>query len=128
MSGRGETEREPSFKTCSSCGHRWPTRQSFLDDPEIVMIGYQSFMPDPELGMFMFNHACGTTLTLQAIQLADLVDGPIYGSRWARPPQEPESCLADQVDHPCPTSCECHYVERVSKSVRRPPSDPASKR
>jgi hypothetical protein len=114
------------FKICTSCERRWDTREQFLDDPTIVLLGYQSFLPDDVLGLFMFNHDCGTTLTIRAARLEDLHDGPIYRARRDWVQHGAETCLASSTDHACPPTCECEYVKHVSEAVGRKDRVPTS--
>jgi G:T-mismatch repair DNA endonuclease (very short patch repair protein) len=52
-----------SFKGCSICNKVWKNRDGFLDDPDIVIVGYQVHFEDLTEGLFLFNHTCRGTLT-----------------------------------------------------------------
>jgi len=110
---------EAPFKICTSCGHRWSRRAQFLADPAVTLVGYQSFIQDEVLGLFLFNHDCGTTLTVRAVRFEDLHDGPIYELRSHAAARGPGLCLASEVDHGCPSACECRFVDQVTETVGR---------
>ena len=110
------------FKRCSMCQHPWISRQGFLEDPSVALVGYQSFLPEPELGLFLFNHlTCETTLALEAKAFIDLYQGPIYSEKFAETEQCPELCLTSTKLCPCPNECECAYVREVLQIVREWP-------
>jgi hypothetical protein len=108
------------FKTCPTCDRRWSTRQDFLDDPEVVLVGYQSFIQDAVLGLFLFNHTvCESTMSVHGGRFEDLQQGPIYALRTGRVPRsEGEVCLASEADADCPHECECGYVARVVQALK----------
>ncbi|MFP4458937.1 MAG: hypothetical protein ACLFSQ_05055 [Candidatus Zixiibacteriota bacterium] len=65
------------FHKCPSCGKIWRTRDEFLDDPDLVVIGYQENYPQPGQGFFLFNHNCGTTTGVSVDKFADLYYRPL---------------------------------------------------
>jgi hypothetical protein len=81
------------FKKCMNCGKTWPDRDSFLDDPRILLIGYQADFKDLKRGLFLFNHSCGTTLSLRADLFVDLYDGPIFSTEQYK--GYPSACLIE---------------------------------
>ncbi|MDZ4198482.1 MAG: hypothetical protein U1E27_04260 [Kiritimatiellia bacterium] len=109
------------FKVCS-CGARWSTREEFLKDPSIQLVGYQADFEDLRLGLFLFNHsACRTTLALPAGLFRDLYDGPIFVKRATGGPTCQGYCLhRDNLD-PCPAECECAYVREILQRLRKKP-------
>jgi hypothetical protein len=115
---------DQAFKTCTFCRHVWPSREAFLTDPQISLVGYQAFSPDLVLGLFLFNHlVCKTTLAIHAREFVDLYDGPIYGERL----DETEACQGHCKDthdlEPCAQRCECAYVREVVQLVRQWPKE-----
>lgn len=61
------------FHKCSSCKKIWRTRSGFLDDPDLVVIGYQENYPKPGQGFFLFNHKCGTTTSVSVSKFYGLL-------------------------------------------------------
>jgi hypothetical protein len=64
------------FKRCTCCGKEWKTKEDFLADKEVELIGYQwnrlivaaGMPPD---GLVVFTHSrdnCGTSLSVIAKQ------------------------------------------------------------
>jgi hypothetical protein len=107
------------FKTCPCCGHRWPTRSSFLSDTGLEAIGYQANLDNLKLGLFLFNHdPCRTTLSVKALDFLDLYEGPIFADRRTGSAECPGHCLHSDDLAPCPTACECAFVREVLLIVR----------
>ncbi len=67
------------FKTCS-CGHApWHSRDEFLEDVNIDLVGYQVNFGKLELGFFLFNHlTCQSTMSIPAGLFRDLYKGPVF--------------------------------------------------
>ncbi len=72
------------FKRCPYCDQRtWSTRDAFLADPEIRLIGYQAYLARPSRSLMLFNHSpCGTTLALPLPRFDDLYTGPRYETSY----------------------------------------------
>ncbi|HEY3332225.1 MAG TPA: hypothetical protein VGK19_19510 [Capsulimonadaceae bacterium] len=99
-----------AFKTCSLCGHGWPTRDRFLADPSLVVVGYQADIDTLEQGLLMFNHrgsSCGTTLAIPVWEFLDLYRGPRYPAKRANTAGCPRYCLDKTQLKRCDVQCEC---------------------
>lgn len=118
------------FKICPYCEKVWHSREMFLTDRSVRLIGYQVNFENLEQGMFLFVHhapSCGTTLSIPAGAFMDLVRGPIVGPRLTGTEKCPGFCLRWDCLDPCPTSCECAYVRRVLQILKsRYRTEPAS--
>ena len=44
------------FKRCPCCFDLWPTRDRFLDDPDVELNGYKADFEQLEYGLFFFIH------------------------------------------------------------------------
>jgi hypothetical protein len=106
-----------SFKICSRCGFVWPGRTSFLSDPSLHLIGYQVHFEELTAGLILFNHSCGTTLSIQAKEFQDLYSGPMFSERLNGTEECQESCLHEDDLRPCPAKCECAYVREVLQVI-----------
>lgn len=109
------------FETCPMCNERWLTREAFLSDPRLEVMGYQADFKSLETGLFLFNHRaprCGTTLAIEASSFVDLVAGPIYASPMTGTEECREYCLTPEELRPCPAECECAYVRDVLQVIR----------
>jgi hypothetical protein len=104
---------EPEFKICKVCTGEWHSRDQFINDPLIVVIGYQPNFVKPVQGLFLFNHNCGATLSISVAAFADLYDGPIYQQSKKGSEECSGFCLHRSEMRPCPASCECAYVREI---------------
>ena len=110
------------FKKCTFCRYQWYTREDFLKDPSLDLIGYQVNFENLSLGLFLFNHlSCGTTIGIAAGLFRDLYEGPVYQQRQTATEQCPEYCLREKQLQPCPAECECAYVREIIQTVRQWP-------
>ncbi len=109
------------FKTCSKCGFVWPERGSFLNDPNLRMIGYQADFEELMAGTFLFNHICKTTLAIKAEDFLDLYDGPIFSERLEGTEECGGHCQHKNDLSPCPLKCECAYVREIVQVILKWP-------
>ena len=109
------------FKRCTMCGAQWWTRDVFLEDGGVSLVGYQVNYGDLEAGDFLFNHTCGTTLAIPAGSFMDLYDGPVFAERVRGTDACPDYCLYPDDLRRCPVQCECAYVRDVLQIVRNWP-------
>lgn len=54
------------FKWCPKCQFIWGTSVDFLKDADLSRIGRQEGTKAGDPGLIMFNHSCGTTLSIKA--------------------------------------------------------------
>jgi hypothetical protein len=66
----------PIFKTCGFCRHQWPDWEQFIFDPGIKPLGLQAITSMPDANLFMFEHRCGSTVTIRAKLLRHLLPEP----------------------------------------------------
>jgi hypothetical protein len=69
------------FRTCGMCGRVWETCEQFLEDPEIHLIGLQVMGDLPDANVVVFEHVCGTSVSVLAHRLHDLL-GPVADGEW----------------------------------------------
>lgn len=72
-----------TFKICPKCDYRWKTRDEFIQDGSLRLIGYQAAVKDVGKGLYLFNHIlenqrCNTTLAVEVRAFISLYDGPEY--------------------------------------------------
>ena len=109
------------FKKCPNCGFVWDSRESFLTDESVEVIGYQVNFKELTTGLFYFNHSCEGTLALHAYLFGDLYDGPMFGDRETNGEMCPAYCLRREELQPCPAECECAYVREILKIIKNWP-------
>jgi hypothetical protein len=119
----GGATRASSFKECSYCGASWASRDTFLGDSRISLVGYQASFEDLQAGPLLFNHACGTTLAVAAAQFQDLYDGPVFSDRLFDSAECPAYCLLQSELRTCPARCECAWVREVIQILKNWPKD-----
>jgi len=112
------TRQTKKFKTCPSCEKLWPTRQQFIDDPRLKLIGYQVNFKELKTGLFLFNHSCGTTMSLKVEKFVDLYDGPVFTERKTGSDQCLGLCLHRSELRPCPAKCECAFVREIIQILK----------
>ena len=59
-------ERRTFFKRCTCCGKEWNSRYDFINDIDIIYIGYQAHFKKRMSGLFYFNHSCKGTMAILA--------------------------------------------------------------
>ena len=105
------------FKTCPLCKKAWETRNDFMDDPDVAIVGYQVHFEALTEGLFLFNHSCDATMTLKAGVFKDLYNGPIFEQRLTGTDDCPEYCLIKHELRPCTAKCECAYVREIIQLI-----------
>ena len=107
------------FKRCSYCNKVWYTRDEFLSDSEIQLVGYQPHYKNMEEGLFLFNHLiCTSTLSIVSQKFSDLYTGPFYTSNKLNDDQLnyddcPDFCLFKNKMKGCLQQCERAFVSEI---------------
>ena len=112
------------FKKCSCCAPPWITREDFLHDRQIQLIGYQANFCHLELGYLLFNHlSCESTIAIHAGLFRDLHAGPIFGQRLTGTEVCQGFCKDEQALEPCEEKCECAWVRGILQIIRSWPNE-----
>ena len=106
------------FKKCFVCGFEWSSREDFLIDPAIEIIGYQVNFEELTLGLFLFNHSCRGTLSIPAGDFTDLYDGQVFSERATGSEECPGYCLVQNQLLPCQAQCECTYIREIIQFIK----------
>lgn len=107
------------FKRCSYCNKIWDSRDVFLSDFEIKLVGYQPHYKNMEEGLFLFNHlVCNSTLSIVSQKFRDLYTGPLYPSNKLNDDNLnyddcPDFCLFKNKMKGCLQQCERAFVSEV---------------
>ena len=109
------------FKRCPMCGESWPSREAFLSDRGVDVVGYQVNFRELEAGYFLFNHRCGDTMAIPVIAFRDLYDGPVFIERSTGTVECPGHCLREDDLDSCPARCECSFVRETLQIVKNWP-------
>ena len=110
---------DPAFpRQCAVCNKHWSTRDEFLGDTRVELVGYQVSFENLVAGQFLLNHECGTTLAVPAAAFADLYGGPVFQERATNTADCPGHCLHPDDLDPCTAKCECAFVREILQLVR----------
>src|SRR5512143_3905770 len=71
------------FKRCGSCHRAWPDERSLIDDPGLRLLGLQAVPGLPDANLLVFEHDCGTSVSVLATKLRHLLD-QAAGDDWPR--------------------------------------------
>lgn len=108
------------FKTCSCCHQLWSSRDDFLTDPKVVLVGYQVDFENLKAGLFLFNHHrldCFSTVSVRAEDFLDLHQGPLFTERRTGTAECLGYCLHRDELRQCPAHCECAFVRDVLQVI-----------
>ncbi|MBW2656958.1 MAG: hypothetical protein JRC59_04530 [Deltaproteobacteria bacterium] len=112
------------FKKCTCCNHPWFSRDEFLEDNKLQLVGYQVNFGKLELGYFLFNHlTCLSTIAVPAGMFRDLYDGPVFSERKTDTENCPGYCGDRDILDPCDQECECAYVREIIQVVQNWPKN-----
>ncbi|MGM0601481.1 MAG: hypothetical protein ACQETH_16840, partial [Candidatus Rifleibacteriota bacterium] len=106
------------FKSCPACDFKWATREEFLNDENISLVGYQVNFEMLKEGLFLFNHKKWATMALEVKEFTDLYDGPVFEVKAAGTRECPEYCLHRDNLNPCPAICECAFVREIIQILK----------
>ena len=107
------------FKSCPSCNESWKSREDFLADSNLELVGYQVHFKTLEQGLFLFNHiSCKSTISVKSGTFANLYQGPIYSNNLMGTEGCPEHCLFKTNLEACPAQCECTYVRDIMQIIK----------
>jgi hypothetical protein len=67
------------FQTCGSCKRAWPTWDSFVLDPAVRLLGFQSLVANPDFNALVFEHRCGSSISILTPRLRHLLPEPEPG-------------------------------------------------
>jgi hypothetical protein len=108
-----------NFKSCPSCEQSWESREDFLSDASLKLVGYQVHFKDLEEGLFLFNHSsCKSTIAIQSGKFSSLYDGPIFTTNRMHKEDCPDHCLSKFNLETCPVQCECNYVREIMQIIK----------
>lgn len=116
------------FKICPSCSTKWETRDLFLDDQSLKIIGYSADLLKLESSLFYFTHykeGCSTTMAIQAKYFFDLYSGRQYSERKAGTVECPGFCLEKEQLSRCDAFCECAFNREIINMIKNNHKEPS---
>ncbi len=116
-----------NFQTCGSCRHAWATWDSFVLDPAVRLLGFQAVVANRDFNVLVFEHSCGSSVSILAPRLRHLLPEPEPGD----PPAlllDTEQCRGhcrfledlEACDAPCSNARDRElilFVQRMKNSV-----------
>ena len=72
------------FQTCGACKHGWPTWDSFVLDPAVRLLGLQATITLPDVNLLIFEHGCGSSISILSRRLRHLLPEPRPGAPAVR--------------------------------------------
>ena len=80
------------FRICGACKCAWSTGDGFVQDPEVRLLGLQSLAAEPGCNLLVFEHRCGSSISVLARRLRYLLPEPepavplpvLFGARECR--------------------------------------------
>jgi len=72
------------FQTCGSCKGAWSTWDSFVRDPAVRLLGLQADVACPDVSLLVFEHGCGSSVSILSWRLRHLLPEPQSGDPRAR--------------------------------------------
>jgi hypothetical protein len=67
------------FQTCGSCRRAWPAWDRFVLDPAVRLLGLQSEIANPDFNLLVFEHECGSSISILCRRLRHLLPDPEPG-------------------------------------------------
>jgi len=78
-----ESASEP-FQVCGSCRSAWATWENFVRDPAVRLLGLQSTITEPDINLLVFEHGCGSSISILSRRLRYLLPEPRPGDPTVR--------------------------------------------
>jgi len=71
------------FQVCGACRCVWPTWDGFVLDPSVRLLGLQSSLTNPDVNLLVFEHGCGSSVSVLSRRLRHLLPQPEPGAPHA---------------------------------------------
>jgi len=72
------------FQVCGSCRRAWPTWEAFVVDPGVRLLGLQAAAANPDVNLLVFEHSCGSSVSVLSRRLRHLLPEPEPGAPQVR--------------------------------------------
>jgi len=109
------------FKICPKCAYTWKTRDDFLEDPSICLVGFQASSKETESGHYLFNHNlrgnhCDTTLAVEVEAFLSLCKGNIFTDVKFESPLCEAHCTRVEDLSQCPVECKNAVAREIMQT------------
>ena len=68
------------FRSCGSCRKEWFHWRDFVLDPGLRLLGLQAYPDLPDANLLVFEHRCGSSVSVLATRLRPMFQDPNEGS------------------------------------------------
>jgi hypothetical protein len=75
---------ERPFQICGSCKGAWASWEDFVVDPAVRLLGLQADVAHPDVNLLVFEHGCGSSISILSRRLRYLLPEPKPGDPRAR--------------------------------------------
>jgi len=76
-----DTAAQP-FQICGSCRRPWQTWEDFVLDPKVRLLGLQAAVTLPDVSLLVFEHSCGSSVSILTKRLRHLLPDPGPGASY----------------------------------------------
>ncbi len=111
-------DKQKHFKACPLCGKIWERRADLLNDPEVLIVGYQMHFKTLKKGILLFNHSCKGTFGMKAEIFQDLYPEKEYKRNFFGTSECKQLCSNESDLSRCPNDCECSWVREIIQVIK----------
>ena len=110
------------FKLCNKCKTEWKSREDFLNDPNIVMIGFMANNDNYKRGAYLFNHilsndSCNSTIGLFVYNFLDMYSGKIYDKLKTGTDECSGHCVNIYELENCTANCRNAVARKIMQEI-----------
>jgi len=73
-----------NFQACGACKRAWATWDSFVLDSAVRLRGFQPLLGNPDFNLLVFEHSCGSSISILTPRLRHLLPEPEPGEPTVR--------------------------------------------
>ena len=111
---------EMRFSTCGACRKHWATWNAFLEDPGVTLVGLQVAEHVPDSNLLIFEHACGSSVSVRTTKLRFLqAEEPPDSPTTIGPEECEQRCTRLQEWKTCDRPCVNARARRVLQRILR---------
>ncbi|RJP71842.1 MAG: hypothetical protein C4532_06955 [Candidatus Abyssobacteria bacterium SURF_17] len=117
---RSSGKQSASYRTCE-CGHAWKTRDDFLRDKNVKIVGYQPDFVNHKYNHFLFQHTmkgCGQFLGVRASDFQELREKECANELCFAKEQCPGYCKNTLDLRVCSVNCRNASDRMVATKIR----------
>lgn len=113
-----------TFKLCNKCKTQWKTRDDFLNDPNIVLIGLMANKDDYKKRAYLFTHrlpgdSCNTSIGLFVLNFLDMYNGEMYDTLKMGTDECFGHCLTIKELGNCSAHCRNAIAREIMQEILR---------